>query len=123
MARSYLFLWQCIHACLLSRCSRVRLCVTTKTAAHQATQSLGFSRPEHGSGLPLSSPECIHTQSVYISHLFVPLLPNLLLIPPSAFSCCYYSLWFCLFLLYAFSLFAKLVTVFIHSEPKFFKHL
>ena len=37
---------------LLSRFSRVRLCVTPQTAAHQAPPSLGFSRQEHWSGLP-----------------------------------------------------------------------
>ena len=36
---------------LLSRFSRVRLCVTPQTAAHQAPPSLGFSRQEHWSGL------------------------------------------------------------------------
>ena len=41
---------------LLSHFSRVRLCVTPETAAHQAPPSLGFSRQEHWSGLPLSSP-------------------------------------------------------------------
>ena len=37
---------------LLSRFSRVRLCATPQTAAHQAPLSLGFSRQEHWSGLP-----------------------------------------------------------------------
>ena len=37
---------------LLSHCSRVRLCVTPQTEAHQAPPSLGFSRQEHWSGLP-----------------------------------------------------------------------
>ena len=37
---------------LLSRFSRVRLCVTPYTAAYQAPPSLGFSRQEHWSGLP-----------------------------------------------------------------------
>ena len=41
---------------LLSRFSRVRLCATQYTAAHQAPPSLGFSRQEHWSGLPLASP-------------------------------------------------------------------
>ena len=41
---------------LLSRFSRVRLCATPWTAAHQAPQSLGFSRQEHWSGLPFPSP-------------------------------------------------------------------
>ena len=39
---------------LLSRFSRVQLCATPETAAHQA--SLGFSRQEHWSGLPFPSP-------------------------------------------------------------------
>ena len=37
---------------LLSCFSRVRLCATPETAAHQAPPSLGFSRQEHWSGLP-----------------------------------------------------------------------
>ena len=41
---------------LLSHFSRVRLCATPSTAAHQAPMSLGFSRQEHCSGLPLPSP-------------------------------------------------------------------
>ena len=41
---------------MLSRFSRVRLCVTPWTAAHQAPLSLGFSRQEHWSGLPFPSP-------------------------------------------------------------------
>ena len=36
--------------------SRVRLCVTPQTAAHQAPPSLRFSRQEHWSGLPFPSP-------------------------------------------------------------------
>ena len=36
--------------------SRVRLCATPETAAHQAPPSLGFSRQEHWSGLPVPSP-------------------------------------------------------------------
>ena len=41
---------------LLSRFSRVRLCATPQTAAHQAPPSLGFSMQEHWSGLPFPSP-------------------------------------------------------------------
>ena len=41
---------------LLSRFSRVRLCATPETAAHQAPPSLGFFRQEHWSGLPFPSP-------------------------------------------------------------------
>ena len=48
-----------------SHFSRVRLCATPQTAAHQAPLSLGFSRQEHGSGLPLPSP--VH--ACMLSHL------------------------------------------------------
>ena len=41
---------------LLSRFSRVRLCVTPWTAAYQAPPSMGFSRQEYWSGLLLPSP-------------------------------------------------------------------
>ena len=40
---------------LLSRFSRVRLCATPWTAAHQAALSLGFSRQEHR-----TLPNCVH---------------------------------------------------------------
>ena len=40
----------------LSRFSRVRLCATPWTAAYQAPPSLGFSRQEYWSGVPLPSP-------------------------------------------------------------------
>ena len=42
---------------LLSRFSRVRLCETPETAAHQAPPSLGFSRQEHWSGFAPNSTE------------------------------------------------------------------
>ena len=39
---------------LLSHFSRVLLCATPETAAHQALPSLGFSRQEHWSGVAIS---------------------------------------------------------------------
>ena len=42
---------------LLSRFSRVRLFETPWTAAHQAPPSMGFSRQEYWSGVPLPSPK------------------------------------------------------------------
>ena len=42
---------------MLSHFSRVRLCATPQTAAFQAPLSLGFSRQEYWSGVPLPSPE------------------------------------------------------------------
>ena len=41
---------------LLSRFSPVRLLATPWTAAHQAPPSMGFSRQEYWSGVPLPSP-------------------------------------------------------------------
>ena len=41
---------------LLSRLSRVRLCMTPEMAAHQAPPSMGFSKQEYWSGVPLPSP-------------------------------------------------------------------
>ena len=41
---------------LLSHFSRVRCLVTPWTAAHQAPPSMGFSRQEYWSGVPLPSP-------------------------------------------------------------------
>ena len=47
---------------LLSHFSRVLLCATPWTAAHQTPLSLGFSRQEHWSGLPFPSP--VHESEV-----------------------------------------------------------
>ena len=44
---------------LLSCFSHVRLCVTPWTAAYQAPPSMGFSRQEYWSGLPLPSPHLV----------------------------------------------------------------
>ena len=48
---------------LLSRFSRVWLCATPQTVAHQAPPSLGFSRQEHWSGLPFPSPLKVYKTS------------------------------------------------------------
>ena len=44
-----------IRILLLSRFSRVQLCATPWTAAYQAPPSMGFSRQEYWSGVPLPS--------------------------------------------------------------------
>ena len=51
---------------MLSHFSRVRLCATPWTAAHQASLSLGFSRQEHWSGLPFPSPMRVKSESEVI---------------------------------------------------------
>ena len=67
MSMAVLFIWKGLASIqratdggqvllLLSRFSRVQLCATPEMAAHQAPQSLGFSRQEHWSGLPFPSP-------------------------------------------------------------------
>ena len=50
---------------LLSHFSRVRLCVTPWTAAHQAPPSMGFSRQEYWSGVSLPSQS--YSLTYYIS--------------------------------------------------------
>ena len=53
--------------------SNVRLLATPWTAAHQAPPSMGFSRQEHRSGVPLPSPYTLHT-CILFSHLTMALL-------------------------------------------------
>ena len=67
------FLLQCVKVKSLSR---VRLLATPWTAAYQAPLSMGFSRQEYWSGVPLSSPIGTIQQynSTYSLLLFVLLL-------------------------------------------------
>ena len=58
---------------LLSRFSRVQLCATPQTAAHQAPPSLGFSRQEHWSGLPLPSPMHERKSESEVAELYLTL--------------------------------------------------
>ena len=45
------------YCCCCQIACRVRLCATPWTAAYQASPSMGFSRQEYWSGVPLPSPE------------------------------------------------------------------
>ena len=54
---------------LLSHFSPVQLCVTPWTAAHQAPLSMGFSRQEYWSGVPLPS-LCAELQTCLSPHPF-----------------------------------------------------
>ena len=45
--------------------SRVRLSATPETAAYQAPSSMGFSRQEYWSGVPLPSPNCTRFEFYY----------------------------------------------------------
>ena len=54
------FLLQCMKVkCKVKSLSRVRLLATPWTAAYQAPLSMGFTRQEYWSGLPLPSPSII----------------------------------------------------------------
>ena len=46
----------CLYVCVLSRFSHIWLFVTQQTIAHQTSLSMGFSRQECWSGLPVPSP-------------------------------------------------------------------
>ena len=48
--------------------SRVQLCMTPWTAAYQVPPSMGFSRQEYWSGVPLLSPALV-TEHIYLSTL------------------------------------------------------
>ena len=56
------FLLQCMKVKVKSL-SHVRLLATLWTAAYQAPPSMGFSRPEYWSGLPLPSPHVGYGES------------------------------------------------------------
>ena len=62
----------CMHACVLSRFSRVRLFVTPWTVARQAPLSMGFSRQECWSGLPCSPPGHLPDPGIEPSSLMSP---------------------------------------------------
>ena len=56
------FLLQCMKVKVkVKLLSRVRLLATPWTAAHQAPWSMGYSRQEYWSGVPLPSPNYCHT--------------------------------------------------------------
>ena len=61
---------------LLSLFSRIGLCATPSTAAHQAPLSLGFSRQEHWSGLPFPSPLAQPSHQQILLILSSNLIPN-----------------------------------------------
>ena len=46
--------------------SRIRLLATPWTAAHQAPPSMGFSRQEYWSGMPLPSPAISYSNIIYV---------------------------------------------------------
>ena len=62
-----LFPFLCGKLLLLSCFSRVQLLVTPWTAAHQAPASMGFSRQECWSGLPLPSPKFTAKLDIFFS--------------------------------------------------------
>ena len=58
---------------LLSHVSHVRLCETPWTAAYQAPPSMGFSKQECWSGVPLPSPSSAFTEVKKKNHQTITL--------------------------------------------------
>ena len=54
--QTYMRVYICMLACMLSRFSCVQFCATLWIVAHQAPLSMGFSRQEYWSGLPCPPP-------------------------------------------------------------------
>ena len=50
--------------------SRVRLLVTPWTAAYQTPQSMGFSRQEYWSGVPLPSPSPLYVSQIQVRYIY-----------------------------------------------------
>ena len=59
---------------LLSHFSCVQLSATPRTAAHQAPPSMGFSRQEYRSGVPLPSPSLWYRETNKEGHLSTGIL-------------------------------------------------
>ena len=55
--------------------SHLWLLATPWTAAHQTPPSMGFSRQEYWSGMPLPSPLCLSTQSYFLCVVLLLLFP------------------------------------------------
>ena len=72
MGPSFSYTWACV--CVLSHFSCVRLFVTPRTVAHQASLSMGFSRQEYWSGLPCPSPGALLNPSTKPMSLASPAL-------------------------------------------------
>ena len=62
----------CMCVCVLNHFSRVWLCVTLGTVAHQAPLSIGFSRQEYWCGLPFPSPGDLPDPGIELGYLMSP---------------------------------------------------
>ena len=64
----------CMSVCMLSHFSHVQLFVTPQTVAHQAPQSMGFSRQVYWNGLPCPSPRGVPNPGIEPTSLVAPAL-------------------------------------------------
>ena len=62
--------------CVLTHFSRVQLCATLWTVAHQASLSMEFSRQEYWSGLPFPPPGYLPDPGIEPVSLKSPVLPG-----------------------------------------------
>ena len=65
-----------MHASMLSHFSRIQLCVTLWTLAHQAPLSMGSSRKEYWNGLPCPPPGDLLDPGIKPASLTSPALAN-----------------------------------------------
>ena len=72
LSSAFLITCSVYHACVLRGFSRVQLFVTLWTVARQAPLSTGFSRQEHGSGLPCSPPGDLPDPGIELVSLMSP---------------------------------------------------
>ena len=71
---------------LLSHFSRVQLCATLWTAAHQVPLSTGFSRQECWSGLPFPSSKCMNKSHQIAKPIYTLKITNKILLS--------FSIWY-----------------------------
>ena len=64
----------CMHACMVSRFSRVQLFGTLRTTTCQAPQSMGFSRQENWRGFMCPPPRDLPSSGIELTSLMSPAL-------------------------------------------------
>ena len=72
---------------------------TPKTAAHQVPQSMGFSRQNYWSGVPLPSPNnCITFKLIQDKNVGIDKIDFVLTIVEAEYIGIYYAFYFCIYL-------------------------
>ena len=77
-----------LDACVLSRFSRIWLCMTLWTVAHQASLFMGFPRQEYWSGLPCPPPGNLPNPGIKPTSLMSPALAGGFFTSSAAWEAC-----------------------------------